>query len=233
MKYITLLILIILSNNYVISCDCSSVSLNRAIKTTDMILVGKIIGQNENSYQIKIIKEWKTKLDIKNSDTISIKRYVSNCSFPEFQEGFYYLLFINNNSVSICSRTHEFSLSKDIKVLDNKRYLKKIFYNSAKEYDSLIYAKKYIIREFNNRLIDVKGKNVVYIFKDKIIRKKDKIPLYKYRFISIRFHLIENINIANIDYIFYIDDPFEETKIEEIRKVPELSQKMIKKIMKK
>lgn len=228
MKSITItFILLIGITNSVLGCRCTLNSFEAEIKLADEIIVGIVEEKNENTYKIRIIKEWNGRVKVRDNDTISLIQEKNSCTKRSFEVDEIYLFYIQDNSIHNCSRTMEFSKTRDIELLESKNHLKSIYYNSDIEYDSLDYERQFIIKENSGNRIDIKDKSVIYIYKGEIISKKE-IPEDRNSFYPVRFYLVRRNEIENIDYIFYIENSHQD-RIGE----PKLSRKLLRRIKKK
>ena len=82
-----------------------------------------------------------------------------------------------------------------------------MYYDSSDiEYDEINYKRKYIITDTNGKNYDIKDKNVIYVFKNKLI-SQNEIPEEINSFYPIRYYrMSEYREFENIDFIFLVDN---------------------------
>ncbi|BDD12819.1 hypothetical protein FUAX_52510 (plasmid) [Fulvitalea axinellae] len=64
------------------------------------------------------------------------------------------------------------------------------------------------IQTYRNGEIEIRGKSVVFIYKDRIIDEED-IPVQQSDYYPVRFYLLDMGEINGIDYVFLVEDSHE------------------------
>ena len=228
MKLVILLFLTLLFNiDSAYGCKCSLRYIVEELELSNEILVGEIINDENSKYGIRIIKEWSKIHTVRENNITYIEQQNSSCTRRTFELNETYLFYIQKGEIHNCSRTIEFSKTQDIQWLDQDISLQTTYYNSSTEYDEINYNRNYVITDNNGIKYDTKDKNVIYVFKNKLISKSE-VPEDRNWFYPIRYYKIEEgIEVENIDLIFFVDFSHQD-RIGE----PRLSRRILRKIRK-
>jgi hypothetical protein len=197
MKIFTTLIFIIsLYSKPIKACQCTTMSFDKQIELSDRIFVGEVINITNSKYTFRLISEWVSNEPNTNSNTIEIQQGSNSCTTRSFDLNTIYIVYMNNNEVSNCSRTKEFQNTNDTEKLLRLEKRKLILYDLKKqEFEKINYKRIYIVNT-NEGEIDIKDKKVLFIFNGKIVSIK--------KITSSQVYLYNNLEFEKIDYIFFI-----------------------------
>lgn len=188
-------------------CDCKYRSLKNELETSNEVIAGQLLGVNKDFFTIKVLKTWKGNF---KDDILLIPFRNGGCYgkflYPEDQ---YFLIYLEDSGIHLCSRTITYTKSQDIQLLDSV-YSQTLWINKRTMLTlaKLEYARKYVIVT-NKGEIDIKGKNVVFNFEGKVIDRA-QLPADLNDFYPVRYYLVAtgdsiSNNPCGIDYIIYVN----------------------------
>jgi hypothetical protein len=96
-------------------CKCQPLTFEEEVRISTNIFHGRIVFVDNDTFNIKIIKRWKGNF---KKQTVQLVQGKTSCTKRTFESDKEYLFFLQGNEVNNCSRTSEFSLSADVKLLD-------------------------------------------------------------------------------------------------------------------
>lgn len=206
MKLTLIVLFAVLTTSRSLSCDCKYRDLKTELEISKEIIAGQLLGVNKDFFTIKVLKTWKGTF---NEDILLIP--VSRDCYGKFlyPDGQYFLIYLQDEGIHLCSRTIEYTKSQDIKHLDSL-YSQTLWINKRTilTLAKLEYARKYILTTDKGE-IDIKGKRVVYNFEGRMKQRED-LPADLNDFYPVRYYLVatkESIsdNPCGIDYIIYVN----------------------------
>lgn len=212
------------SIHFVYACKCTPLPLDVELEHTDALFVGEVIETEGKKYTIRIIREWNKLAEKRATNIVSIQQGKTSCTKRQFDLNEVYLFFIKNGAVFNCSRTVEFLNTQDIERLESRVALQSVFFNTEAEYDRLDYERKFVIEDCTGHNITIKDKVVLYIYEEQLITESE-MPIGRDWFNEVRYYLIEDYMLKNIDYVFYVENVIG-TKMDK----PKLSQKIKKQL---
>lgn len=115
-KVLTILILLVTVDT-TFACKCFQLTFEQETQSSNRIFHGRVISADHYTFDIEIIQIWKGDLQTK---TFQLKQGETSCEMRTFELNKEYIFYLRENSVSNCSRTHEYQMTVDAELLDFK-----------------------------------------------------------------------------------------------------------------
>jgi hypothetical protein len=110
MKKTLIILILFVTVDTTFACKCFQLAFEQEAQSSNRIFHGRVISVDHYTFDIEIIQIWKGDLQTK---TFQLKQGETSCEMRTFELNKEYIFYLRENSVSNCSRTHEYQLTVD------------------------------------------------------------------------------------------------------------------------
>jgi|GEM_PF-5023113 len=160
-------IIVFLLSSASLAHQCAYISVEEASEVYKNIFVGEVIDNDGELCSVTILKRWKGNLSLDSN--LYLVQHGNYNKIGWLENNTVFVFYIDNKSVSICSRTKKYYNCGDIEFLDEK------FYDNIKVNPSykinlgrIKYEREFVVKTDSGDF-DIKDKKVVFVNEKRLL----------------------------------------------------------------